>query len=144
MNVVLPIQVFVQWLDASNLILNLLPFQKHLLLLPFHFEVHLLKSSLLHLKVLVLSSHDLFVLIQEVSHFIQFFVSQNLELFKVGCDFIGRWDRCHLGNACLQQLVLGLHNAFIVPEQLLHLDDRGHAFVLIQHWVRGDVLVKYL
>ena len=90
----------------------------------------------------MLCLHDCLVLVQEGAHVLQLIVSEDLELLKVGSDFIWRWDSTHLVDAGLEQLVLALDDALEVSEQLLHLGHRGHAFLVFKHWICA-LLVKH-
>ena len=117
------IEVIVQRHDAFDFTFDLGSLICNFFLFDVHAGIHFLELPLLHVEILVLCLHDCLVLVQEGAHVLQLIVPEDLELLKVGRDFIWRWDSAHLVDAGLQQLVLALDDAFEVSEQLLHL---GH------------------
>ena len=129
---ILSVEILVQCLNAPDLLLNLFSFLDHLPLLVLHPKIHFFELLLLHLKVLVLVGHDFLVLIQKVPHLVKLFVPQDLKFLKVGRNLVWRRDGTHLRDARLKQLVLGLHDSLVVPQELLHLDNRGHALLFVE------------
>ena len=98
---ILLIEIFIKRFDAPDLLLYLLSFLNNLALLIIHSLVHLLELLLFSLKFGILSLHYLLMLVQKLSHIVKLFISQDLELFEVGCDLIRRRNSTHLGDACL-------------------------------------------
>lgn len=95
--------------------------------------IHFFELLLFNFKILVLSLHDLLMLIQEFPHVIQFIISEDLELFEVGCDFSWWWNRSHFCDACLQELMLWLDYTFIVTHELLELEHWCHTFLFFKN-----------
>ena len=118
-----PVEIVVELFDRSDLVLDFLSFLHHLLFLVLHSRIHFVELLLFLIEILVLGVHDFFVVVQECSHFLQLLIFQDLEPAEVCLDLVWRRDRRHFGDAGLQELVLRFHDALVVSEKLLQLQD---------------------
>lgn len=98
---VLSEQLVIHRLDASDFLLDLFSFGNHLCLFMLHPAVHFLELLLLSLELFVLLIHDLLVIVQKVSHFLEFFFLKDLKPAEAGLNFVRRWYGSHFCDRSL-------------------------------------------